>query len=593
MRENYAAAKAMVMLAFQADRRGAVVMLGLRTAQAVALVLSSYFLKLVVDAAVDRDPGKAVVGAVGIAGCLAVSQFSGRTAFNQRIELEENMSLLIDSRLITMAAAVPGIEHHERPEYVTEMELLRDARIALSQTAGSVLEALAVVIRAVGTAVLLAGIHPVLLALPLFAAPSLLLGNVAQKKHIKAQEEGAEDSRLGTMLFELGTTAGPAKELRIFGLEEDLVRRHRDAWLSQYRRLGRSQARTALLTTVGWLIFVAGYTASVVFVATRAVRGQASVGDVFLSMNLASQVNGQVAQFVATYNWSINTLKAAKRYLWLQDYAAERTGAGAAPAPDRLIQGISLEGVGFRYPGTEAEVLADVSLAIPAGTTVALVGENGAGKTTLVKLLCRFYEPTSGTIRIDGVDLTDIGVDAWRERMAAGFQDFAQLELLARDSIGVGKLADRQSNTKVIAALDRASASELPGRLPLGLDTQLGKTFEDGVELSIGQWQKVALGRAMMREAPLLLVLDEPTASLDAPTEHALFDRYAGAARRVAEGNGAITILVSHRFSTVRMADLILVVEDGTVSELGSHDELMALGGTYAELYELQARAYR
>jgi ATP-binding cassette subfamily B protein len=194
---------------------------------------------------------------------------------------------------------------------------------------------------------------------------------------------------------------------------------------------------------------------------------------------------------------------------------------------------------------------------------------------------------------VDGVDLRALPVDEWRSRMSAGFQDFARLELLARETVGVGSLPAIDDAGVVGAALDRAAAADVVQAMAQGLETQVGRSFEGGTELSGGQWQKLALGRAMMRERPLLLVLDEPTAALDADTEHALFERYAGAARAVAAESGGITVLVSHRFSTVRMADMIVVVGGGTVTEVGTHAELMAAAGVYAELYELQARAYR
>jgi ATP-binding cassette subfamily B protein len=238
-------------------------------------------------------------------------------------------------------------------------------------------------------------------------------------------------------------------------------------------------------------------------------------------------------------------------------------------------------------------VLDHVDLVLEPGTTVAIVGENGAGKTTLVKLLARLYEPTAGRILVDGIDLRSFDVGAWRARVSAGFQDFGRFQFLARESVGIGDLPAADSDARVLAALGRAAAADVPAGLPAGLATQLGREFEGGVDLSLGQWQKVALGRAMMRRQPLLLVLDEPTASLDAPTEHALFERFTEAARGAAEQSGAVTVLVSHRFSTVRTADLIVVFADGRISERGSHDELMRRGGTYAELYELQAGAYR
>jgi ATP-binding cassette subfamily B protein len=277
--------------------------------------------------------------------------------------------------------------------------------------------------------------------------------------------------------------------------------------------------------------------------------------------------------------------------LWLRDYARGVDRGGHLPAPARLVDGIVFDRVSFRYPGTEQWVLRDVSFRIPAGAVIALVGENGAGKTTLVKLLSRMYAPTEGRILVDGVDLADIGVDAWRERLSAAFQDFARFEFTAQRSVGVGDLPRLDDSPAMCAALDRAGAGDILAKLPGGVGTQLGARWKEGVDLSTGQWQKLALGRALMREDPLVVFFDEPTASLDAMTEHALFERYATAARSGA-ARGTVTLLVSHRFSTVRSADLILVIDRGGVAELGGHDELLLRDGLYAELYLLQAHAY-
>jgi ATP-binding cassette subfamily B protein len=229
---------------------------------------------------------------------------------------------------------------------------------------------------------------------------------------------------------------------------------------------------------------------------------------------------------------------------------------------------------------------------------VAIVGENGAGKSTLVKLLCRMYQPDSGRILVDGLDLARISADEWRERLAGAFQDFYRFEFQARHSVGIGDVPRLDDEAAVVTAIGRAGANDVVERLKSGLDTQLGPTWPGGVEVSFGQWQKLALARGFMRAQPLLLVLDEPTAALDAETEHALFERYAAAARGnqaddrgLAEGR--ITILVSHRFSTVRMADRIVVLDGARVVEAGTHDELLSKRGQYAELYSIQAAAYR
>ncbi|MBV9133756.1 MAG: ABC transporter ATP-binding protein, partial [Chloroflexi bacterium] len=223
----------------------------------------------------------------------------------------------------------------------------------------------------------------------------------------------------------------------------------------------------------------------------------------------------------------------------------------------------------------------------------AIVGENGAGKTTLVKLLAKMYEPTSGAIFVDDRPLGRIPAHEWRERLGGAFQDFFRFEFRAQQTVGLGDVPRLDDIPAVTAAVGRAGAEDVVQRLSSGLETQLGPTWPGGVEVSFGQWQKLALARGFMRNEPLLLVLDEPTAALDAETEHALFERYAAAAQTAPPASGRITVLVSHRFSTVRMADLIVVLDGARLVEMGSHEELMARGGQYAELYNIQAAAYR
>jgi ATP-binding cassette subfamily B protein len=291
-------------------------------------------------------------------------------------------------------------------------------------------------------------------------------------------------------------------------------------------------------------------------------------------------------------------LDGSRRMAWLEDYAASLMEHADAAAPAKLAEGIRFEHVSFTYPGTEKLVLDDVNLELKAGSVVAIVGENGAGKSTLVKLLCRMYQPDQGRILIDGLDLARIHADDWRARLAGAFQDFFRFEFQARRTVGVGDVGRLDDEPAVVSAVSRAGAEDVVEHLKSGLGTQLGPTWPAGVEISFGQWQKLALARGFMREHPLLLVLDEPTAALDAETEHALFERYAAVARggkidQEGAADGRITILVSHRFSTVRMADMIVVLDGARVVEAGSHEALMAKGGQYSELYGIQAAAYR
>jgi ATP-binding cassette subfamily B protein len=318
----------------------------------------------------------------------------------------------------------------------------------------------------------------------------------------------------------------------------------------------------------------------------------APAGDVLLALAAGSRLSSYIGATVGEVGFLRGIwLDAARRLAWLEDYASSLGAQADQPAPERLAEGILFEHVSFAYPGTDRLVLDDVNLALPAGAVVAIVGDNGAGKTTLVKLLAKMYEPTSGRILIDRTDLARIPAADWRARLAGAFQDFFRFEFRVRHTVGLGDVPRLDDERAVITAVSRAGAEDVVERLTSGLETQLGPTWPGGVEASFGQWQKLALARGFMRDRPLVLVLDEPTAALDAETEHALFGRYAAAVRGDG-GEGRITILVSHRFSTVRMAGLIVVLDGARVVEMGTHDALMARRGQYAQLYGIQAAAY-
>ncbi|MBO4272711.1 ATP-binding cassette domain-containing protein, partial [Microbispora triticiradicis] len=269
-----------------------------------------------------------------------------------------------------------------------------------------------------------------------------------------------------------------------------------------------------------------------------------------------------------------------------------RTSPVPGAVPTVLREGIRLENVSFVYPGTGKVILEDLSLTIPAGGSVALVGENGAGKSTLVKLLCGLYQPTSGRILVDGTDLRDLPAGEWQARVASLFQDFARFELLLRENVGVGDVARMEDEQAVLRAVELARAGRIVASVPGGLSGLLGHGYGQGTELSMGQWQTLGLARSQMREDPLLLVLDEPAAALDAAAEHAIFERYANLSADTGRRSGGITLFVSHRFSTVRMADMIVVLDRGRVAESGDHRALVTRRGLYAELYELQERIY-
>jgi ATP-binding cassette, subfamily B, bacterial len=384
---------------------------------------------------------------------------------------------------------------------------------------------------------------------------------------------------------------GFSKEVRVFGLADEMLGRHRRASETARTKMVKAAVRGAAWDAFGGFIAVAAHMAALAYVVYRAQQGQATLGEIVMTMRLTSMLNAQIAGIAHSTGMLVQTLQVAVRHIWLLDYSRAQHAArsGEEPAPTELRGGIAFEGVSFAYPGTETEVLCDVDLWLPPGAVVAVVGENGAGKSTLVKLLSRMYEPSQGRITVDGVDLARFDPTTWRARLSAAFQDACRFEFLLGETIGVGDVDQLNDAYQVLMAAERAGAGPVLESLPAGLNTQLGRRFE-GVELSGGQWQRLALARAGMRD-PLLLLLDEPTANLDAEAEFALFETIARATRR-ARARGAVTILVSHRFSTVRMADVIVVVDGGKVLEVGSHDELMNQGRLYAELFTLQSSAY-
>ena len=384
-----------------------------------------------------------------------------------------------------------------------------------------------------------------------------------------------------------------------------MIRDRRAAWDRFYERVAKARWGSAVWHTAGWAVFGSGYVGAVVFVAYGV---DATPGEILLVLAAGARLSAYIGATVGEIGFLRGIwMDGSKRMAWLEDYAAAKAERADRPVPTAIQHGISLEHVSFAYPGTDKLVLQDVSVDLPAGAVVALVGENGAGKTTLVKLLGKMYEPGSGRILVDGEELARMPAAEWRCRLAGAFQDFFRFEFKAERTVGLGDRPRLEERPAVEAAVARAGAGDVVDGLVYGLTTQLGPTWPNGVEVSFGQWQKLSLARGFMRDEPLLLVLDEPTAALDAETEHALFERYASAAQRTGTRSaqrtgkhsgdgmpgGRITLLVSHRFSTVRMADLIVVMDGAKVVEVGSHDELVKLGGQYAELYEIQAAAYR
>lgn len=575
------------------DRRKAITALVLVVAGAAAWPLVALSLRALFNAAGAGDPGTATLAGVCVAGFLIAGLTFGHFAHIAYFELSELDVLHVHQDLMEATNGSPGMAHFERPELADKITVLEEDVEQLRVGLQAVLTGVGLVVAMTLTTIVLASLNPLLLLLPLVAVPPLLAGRWAERMVDRSRQASAESTRRALGLFRLATRADSGKELRVFRLEQEVRRRHRALWQDTTRRLWRAQGVASVVRMVGQLAFAGGYIAAVLLVLRDAVAGRRGVGDVILVITIAAQVNQQVATAVGVLQ-DLQRLRSV--YQRLDEVHALVRAEAAGPAgspPNRLRDGIRLVDVTMRYPGTGEAVLDRLNLHLPAGATIAIVGDNGAGKTTLVKLVSGLLSPTSGRVLVDGADLSEVAVRGWQDRIAAGFQDFVRFELPARQTVGLGDLPRIDDEAAVRTALDRAGAGDLAGQLEAGLDTQLGRSYADGAELSGGQWQKLALGRAFMREDPLLVVLDEPAAALDAEAEHALFERYRRQAARAAAGTGAVSVFVSHRFSTVQLADLIVVLAGGRVAEAGAHADLIAAGGLYAEMFELQAKAYR
>jgi ATP-binding cassette subfamily B protein len=554
--------------------------------------LLALWLMLLGKGMVEHRPALITGSAIGLGLSATATWFLRTVSTRVQQRFRNKVTVALETHVARLQASVPTIAHLERPEYLDRLSMLRDQVFVLEYLYMSLFLTVGWILRLGVTLALLVSIHPLLIALAAFAVPTVAISTWRPGVERQAQERGAQSRRLARHLFTTATSASTAKEVRVTGIGDRLLTDSRVAWQRWYRPVASARLGSAAWHTLAWAVFGAGYVGAVVFVAAGL---RAPAADVLLVLAAGARLSAYVGATVGEIGFLRGVwMDGSRRLAWLEDYAAAAAATADAPVPERLERGIRLDHVSFAYPGTTRNVLSDVSLTLPAGAVVAIVGENGAGKTTLVKLLAKLYEPTAGAILVDGAPLARMPAAAWRARLAGAFQDFFRFEFRAQHTIGVGDIGRLDEVPAVGAAVERAGAGDVVAKLTAGLDTQLGATWPGGVELSFGQWQKLALARGFMRDRPLVLVLDEPTAALDAETEHALFERYA-AAMRTARGGaaGRITILVSHRFSTVRMADLIVVLDGAKLVELGSHEELITRGGPYAELYRIQAAAYR
>lgn len=565
----------------------------LETAAKLLWGLTPLLYGIVVAAVVAADSRTALIAGAAAATVIGTNALLSIWGTRYRVGLLQAMADRFEARTAQHLATLTTLSHLEEPGTLDTVQALRDHGGAVGMGYNSLMNAVRSFIAPATALVVAIGADWRLALVALAGIPQILITSPTTRIRKRAEEQSAEPSRRLGALMDLTVQRAGASEIRTFGAREFLLDRigavSRD-WTGPELAATRRSSALVLLTAI---TFYVPAIAVIAWMARDAAAGTVTLAAMTIAVMSLENLQNAARSISIGITTLQNSLRTVNRYLWLADRVEEdaRAHAGTAAPPARLSDGIRLRGVTFTRPGGSSPVLADVDLDLPAGSTVALVGENGAGKSTLVDLLLGMHDLDRGTIEVDGTPLTDIDLSAWRERCAGAFQEHAQLEYTALETVGVGDLPQVEDPAAVRRAIADASAEDIMVALPQGLATQLGTAWEAGVGLSGGQWQRLAIGRGMMRTSPLLRVLDEPTAALDPATEDALFRRYADAARAVCH-LGGVTVLVTHRFSTVSAADLVVVLDRGRVVEQGTHAQLMAAAGRYRELYDVQARGY-
>ncbi|HUN64532.1 MAG TPA: ABC transporter ATP-binding protein [Bacteroidota bacterium] len=566
----------------------------LRLVRSAAPVAALTIGKLIIDEIVRLATGHAGIISKGLLelvllemAVLLVSDVLGRLIALSDSLLGDLFSNKTSIRLMSHAASL-DLYYFEDSVFYDKLERARQQTVGRTALMGQALAQFQDAVTIGSLAIALIAFNPWLLILLFVALVPAFLGEAHfNAKTYSFMRKWTPERRELDMLRYTGASDETAKEVKIFSLSGFLIGRY-EKLFAQFYQTNRSLAfRRAVWGSVLAVIGTLGYYSAYLVIILRTVGGEISIGQLtFLAgsfKTMQTLLQGILTRF--------STLAEGALYMndLFEFFALEpaiKPPAAPKRFPDPIRQGFVLENVGFRYPNSDHWALKGCSLTLPAGEKLALVGENGAGKTTLVKLCARLYDPTEGRILLDGVDLREYHPDDLRNGIGVIFQDFVRYHMTAAENIAVGRIDERANRQKIVDAAGRSMADRVIARFPAGYDQMLGRRFDGGIDLSYGEWQKVALARAYMRDAQVL-ILDEPTASLDARAEHEVFRRFAELTK------GKTAILISHRFSTVRMADRIVVLEKGSVLESGAHDELLARGGRYAELFNLQAEGYR
>ncbi|GAB3738889.1 ABC transporter ATP-binding protein [Microlunatus parietis] len=563
------------------------------TASRALSALNPLFYGLFASGAVRQDAAMLLAAVVGLICTTAVRMIFEIIGTSARLRQMDTIGFVFQHRIAKIMGSIETLDHQESPALLDKLQMFRDYAGSLAGALNSILGLINTVVWSATSLIVAITADWRLIILVLLGLPRILLTRMTVRWDQEVEDEGSPHNRRANELVDLCHRVDAGAEIRVFGLAPELrriIRRSTRQWqLPTIRKAGRYM----LVDLINGLVYYGAAAAVLGWMIIDTFAGRVDVQAITIAITALGTLQVMTSNIVGTTKWAAQSIRSATRFVWLQDYArtVHDRFTGDRKPPPKLQIGIRFENVSFRYAGATRNAITDLTLDLAPGQVVALVGENGAGKSTLVKLLTGMYAPTSGRILIDGIDLADLDVTAWRQRCTGAFQDHANFEFTAAETVGLGAL-DRMEDTDAIkrALYDGAGENVLKA-LPNGLATQLGTRWPKGIGLSGGQWQRLAIARGMMRRRPLLLALDEPTSALDAATENALFERYAAATRETGR-RGGITLLVTHRFSTVAAADTVVVLSNGQIAESGTHTYLLRRQGAYAELYGLQARGY-
>lgn len=565
-------------------------------ATAVVLVImavdavAASVLALVQGDLIDRAPRglDATVLGIVVVGSLfvALTVISHRVVVTLQRDIAEAVELVLIDDLLGWTMRPASVEHLQDPVFLDRLSVVvrRTQGLAHAVWAGALM--LSSLVSVVVSLSVLGRIHPLLVGLAALSVPPILLAGRAGNLYIQAVDKNAELLRLDEQLTAVATGSGSLREILVAGSAARIDARARALWDEMAAHELHARGQAVVLTSLGWLIYGTGAAGAVWWTIELTRSGAATVGDVGVVAGLAVFLAQQIMDVLSFRVQVADAGRVTDHYAWIRDRTAAMAGSGRPVR--RIEESLTLEHVGYTYPGRERPSLDDVSIVVPAGAVLGVVGVNGAGKTTVAHLLTGLLAPATGRILVDGAP---VAPGALTGGTAGTFQDYATLELQAWEAVGVADLDRAADRAELADAAEAGGATPVVARMADGWETQLGAAF-DGAQLSQGQWQRLALARGLFKQHPAVLVLDEPTAALDPQSEHDLFAAFAARSRALAADNGAITVLVSHRFSTVTMTDLVLVLDEGRLVEHGTHDDLLAAGGTYSRLYEAQARGY-